>query len=472
MKLLPKQTQALEVLEDEETNVLIFGGAAGGTKSYLGCYWIFKSACKFAESRWVIAREVRSLLMESTYKTFLKVMVAENFPFNLVNYNGSDYTFRFWNGSEVIFKELRYLPGDPEFNRLGSTEYTGCFVDECQEVAERAFNILKSRIRHNLTKYDISGELTENMPVSKRNDAGVAIEWIRSDGKKTKGLLPKMLGTCNPSKGWLYREVYNPHRQGTLESDVKFIAALLEDNPYLPESYRKSLLDLDEASKQRLLYGNWDYDDDPTKLCETIKIYEIWENDFLKTTSFPKDRYLTADIALNGSDLFVVGVWDNFTLIHIETMEKSNGREVEEQLKNLKLKYSVPNSNIIFDSDGIGNFFKGIIKGAVGFTANPSKKALNGESKKYRCLNDQCIFYLCDYVNKNQIHIRQHLQIYKDKISEELGILRNHSYDQDARLSVTPKKIIMENIKRSPDFLDMMKMRMYFELLPKTKGVR
>ena len=439
MELTAKQTQAFDILEDATTNELIFGGGAGGAKSYLGCFWIFSSACLYPGTRWVIARNELKVLKETTLNTLYELFSNEGFDSSNYTFNEVKGLFEFYNGSEIILKELIDKPSDRNFDRLGSLEITGAFVDECNQITEKAWKILKSRIRY---------KLDENR------------------------LIPKILGTCNPAKNWVYSEFYKKAADKKLDSNKRFIQSLLGDNPHISKTYKQNLLDLDEASKQRLLYGNWDYDDDPTKLCETAKIYEIWENDFLKTTSFPKDRYLTADIALNGSDLFVVGVWDNFTLIHIETMEKSNGKEVEEQLKKLKLQYSVPNSNIIFDADGIGNFFKGIIKGTIGFTANPSKKALNGESKKYRCLNDQCIFYLCDYVNKNQIHIRPQMQIYKDKISEELGILRNHSYDQDARLAVTPKKVIMENIKRSPDFLDMMKMRMYFELLPKAKGVR
>jgi phage terminase large subunit len=38
MILTKKQTSALDVLEDDQTKELIFGGGAGGAKSVLGCY--------------------------------------------------------------------------------------------------------------------------------------------------------------------------------------------------------------------------------------------------------------------------------------------------------------------------------------------------------------------------------------------------------------------------------------------------
>ena len=46
MKLTKKQTLALDILEDDHTKELAFGGGAGGGKSALGCYWITKSCLK------------------------------------------------------------------------------------------------------------------------------------------------------------------------------------------------------------------------------------------------------------------------------------------------------------------------------------------------------------------------------------------------------------------------------------------
>ncbi len=40
MKLNLKQTQAIDFLEDNVTNEVEYGGAAGGGKSVLGCYWL------------------------------------------------------------------------------------------------------------------------------------------------------------------------------------------------------------------------------------------------------------------------------------------------------------------------------------------------------------------------------------------------------------------------------------------------
>jgi hypothetical protein len=42
-----------------------------------------------------------------------------------------------------------------------------------------------------------------------------------------------------------------------------FIPALATDNKKLPKTYIEQLMRSDEVTKQRLLYGNFEYDDTP-----------------------------------------------------------------------------------------------------------------------------------------------------------------------------------------------------------------
>ena len=58
MELTRKQTKALDLLENNFTNELLFGGAAGGGKSLIGCYWQLKTRLKYAGTRGLIGRAV------------------------------------------------------------------------------------------------------------------------------------------------------------------------------------------------------------------------------------------------------------------------------------------------------------------------------------------------------------------------------------------------------------------------------
>ena len=227
IKLSDKQKQALEILQDNETNELLFGGAAGGAKSFLGCFWALKMCLKYPGTRWLIGRSILKTLKETTIKTLFEVLQMQEIPKQAYKYNAQTNELIFYNKSEIIFKDLFSYPSDPNFDELGSLEITGCFIDEAIQVKEKAKNIVKSRIRFKLDEYN---------------------------------LIPKMLYTSNPGKGWLYKEFYKPYLKNTLPENKKFVQSLLTDNPYISEYYAENLESLDKESKQRLLHGNWDYE--------------------------------------------------------------------------------------------------------------------------------------------------------------------------------------------------------------------
>ena len=64
MKLTVKQTIALDYLEDNITNEVLFGGGAGGGKTALGCYFQIKRRLKYPETRGLIGRAVLKTLKE------------------------------------------------------------------------------------------------------------------------------------------------------------------------------------------------------------------------------------------------------------------------------------------------------------------------------------------------------------------------------------------------------------------------
>ena len=74
MVLSIKQTTAIDYLEDNQTNVVLYGGGAGGGKSLLGCYWVLKQCLKYPNTRYVIARSRLKNLKETTLKSFFEVV--------------------------------------------------------------------------------------------------------------------------------------------------------------------------------------------------------------------------------------------------------------------------------------------------------------------------------------------------------------------------------------------------------------
>jgi hypothetical protein len=209
-------------------------------------------------------------------------------------FNAQSNIITFQNGSTILLKDLFQYPSDPNFDELGSLEITDAFVDENSQITEKAWNTLKSRIRYGLDE---------------------------------NGLIPKILGSCNPSKNFIYHRFYKPHKNGTLPPERKFIQALVTDNPDISKHYRDNLLSLDKASKERLLYGNWEYDDDPATLIDYDKIIDCFTNNFIDNG----DRYISADIARFGSDKTVINIWDGFRC-KIFMFAKKSVQEIQEEL--------------------------------------------------------------------------------------------------------------------------------------------
>jgi phage terminase large subunit len=227
-----KQHLAWQALEDSLTEELVYGGAAGGGKSYLGCWWKIYRRQRYAKTRGLIGRAVLKNIKESTLITYFKVLAEWGLEAGKdYRFNATDMYIEFSNGSREVFKELSYLPSDPEYQRLGSSEYTDIWIEEDFDVIpEKAADIAKTRIR-----------------------------WMLHD----YGLIPKILFTCNPGYNWLrnkyIKDIDNNPVQ--LKPYQKFIQAKVTDNPDrgFVELYKKSLENIsNDYDRQRLLDGDWD----------------------------------------------------------------------------------------------------------------------------------------------------------------------------------------------------------------------
>ena len=146
MKLLAKQNKAVYYLKDSDTTELLYGGAAGGGKSALGCLWLIESCQRFEGSRWLMGRSKLKTLKETTLNTFFDLTSQLGISDQYV-YNGQTNTILWNNGSSIILKDLFLYPSDPNFDSLGSLEISGAFIDECNQIVYKAWQVVKSRIR-------------------------------------------------------------------------------------------------------------------------------------------------------------------------------------------------------------------------------------------------------------------------------------------------------------------------------------
>ena len=125
-----KQEAALRILTDNDHSEFLYGGAAGGAKSWTGASWEIFMALSYPGTRYFVGRNELKDLRESTSVTFNKVFRAYHISRDYYNYNGTDHYYQFYNGSRIDFVSLRREPSDPFFEGLGSKEYTSGWIEE------------------------------------------------------------------------------------------------------------------------------------------------------------------------------------------------------------------------------------------------------------------------------------------------------------------------------------------------------
>lgn len=147
----PKQDLAYQYLTDQTTTELLFGGGAGGGKTELICSWEILCCLQYAGVRGLLGRAVLKSLKESTLLTFFDVAARWNLKAGIhFRFNQQDNIITFWNGSTIYLKDLFAYPSDPNFDSLGSTEYTFAGIDEANQVTHKAKEVVKSRLRYKL----------------------------------------------------------------------------------------------------------------------------------------------------------------------------------------------------------------------------------------------------------------------------------------------------------------------------------
>lgn len=417
-----KQFIALELLYDLVTKYIYFGGAAGGGKSWVGCEWIAAMCLNFPGVRYFMGREQLSSLKDSTVKTFFKMANHHGFS-ETFRYYEHYSAIRFYNGSEISLLNLQFLPGDPLFERFGSTEYTGGLIEEAGQVHFNAFDTLKSRVgRHLNEKYSIP---------------------------------KKVLVTGNPKKNWTYHSFYKPWKEHRLEAGYAFIQSLAHENNKIDKGYLESLDDIkDKVLKERLKYGNFEYEDDPLSLVAYDNILNIFTNEHVANGK----RYITADIARFGADKTIIRMWNGLRVVERIERTKLSITESAQLIKDTANKYAVPMSQVIVDEDGIGGGVVDILK-CKGFVANSAP--LYGGN--FDMLKSQCGYRLSELINANLIFERAEPAL-QQSIIEEIEQLKKKEGDQDKKKGIMPKDKIKDLIARSPDDLDTYIMRAYFEV--------
>lgn len=435
-KIHEVQKKALEVLTSNKYKEVLYGGAAGGAKSWTGCSWLLFMCINYPGTRWFVARNELKDIVDSVLVTWKKV--CREYGFKNWKFNQVKNYIECGNGSFINFIELKYKPSDPQYEDIGSTEYTGGWCEEVSEQNETGVNVISTRAgRHMNAEY---------------------------------GLKATILMTTNPKRNWVKSRFYDQWKRGTLRDNLFYLPALVTDNPFIPSEYVENLRELSNKDKslyERLFKGNWDYEDNPNALCDYEMIEMIFQNNHV-----PKDqtKYITADVARMGSDIARILVWDGWRVIEVQSFEVSKTTQISFAINLFRVKYQIPPNRVMIDSDGVGGGVMDEIPGSQGFINGGKPIKEDGDMPKYRNLQVQCLYHLAEQINKGLIFIDADKcglsETEKEEIREELFQIQSKLGEDYTKLDCKPKSEIKVDIGRSPDWRDAILMRVYFKLRP------
>ncbi len=329
-------------------------------------------------------------------------------------FNNSDLAITTPKGTIISFKSA-----DTPDNLYGEDVY-GVVFDEFTRAKQAAWFALRSTVTFTKAPVKFIGNYTGQS------------NWGHKLTNKAK---------TDPQEYAAFRvTAYDAVRAGIL--DEKEIEQARQD---LPLSVFTALYLAEGVSDDSILF--------PEKVLE-----DCFTNDFVQ----PGQKYISADIALHGSDRFVVVVWSGFIVEAIYTIDKCDAKQAEEFIKAKANEWSVPQRNIVYDHDGIGAFLAGYLRNAFGFVNGSTPIQSSKDKINYTHLKAQCFFALSKAMADNRIWIKP--QQHKESIMLELENIRKDGHDREGKIGVTRKDDVKKVLGFSPDFADALMMRMVFEL--------
>lgn len=445
------QALAMSEFDDPQTVSIVFGGGAGGGKSFLIGLLTAIAAKKYPGTRWGLARKELKSLKQTTIATLIgKVHPTLGISENDYKLNLLDSTLTYSNGSEILLLDLTAKPSDPEMESLGSLELTGAFVDEIGEVNKKPFTVLSSRVNR----------------------------WKN----KEYGITGKVVGSCNPSPGFVRQDYYDvyekmgggriqkwPNGSVWVNGERKtaynvYIRSTVLDNPFIDDNYIEGLRRLPPQEKKRLLEGDWNYLDEddslfPMALVDKMTVYDMPEKEFNEDgeeiDEFGKvkkfNKYIGVDPSDKGKDSTVITLVDDGIICEQLEIKSPVGKDdaigfyIASKLISFAEKKGFTKHtarNITIEGNGIGASLRDALR-VLGWNVQVYEATLQSR-------NDGFYGFM---VNADEGKIKILYSVIEK--GELLKQLTAHRYDLDTgKPRVTKKKELRAVLGRSPDHAD------------------
>lgn len=250
------------------------------------------------------------------------------------------------------------------------------------------------------------------------------------------------------------------------------------DNPHIPSAeIEKAKLELDYDTYRQEYEA--EYLDNQGSLFKYEALVDVFSNTIVKNGK----KYMTVDIADDGSDKTKFSFWDGMEEYKREEFERLNTELIISKIREYAAQDMIPFSNIAVDAIGVGAGVasSSLLDGIVGFKSSFAPIRTDTDIIKlpnvsytstlptlvsdYKNLRSQCVFTLAEHVNNHKIASRVSGR-QKEAIIEELSHYQDASKGDGKRMA-TQKDDIKQMIGHSPDDSDTYIMRMFFAIREK-----
>lgn len=221
----PKQKQFMDKVFSGEFLFLLYGGAIKGGKTIVGLVILIILCRIFPGSRWAVVRADLPSIIRNVFPNLDKVLPV-NFVLKDRRNSARDPHIEFKNRSKIIFFAENYTK-DKELNRWKGLDVNGFLLEELNELQKASFlKAIERAGTYIIPKIKVQPE-------------------------------PIIIGTCNPSRGWVKQEIYDKWEENDLPADYYYLPANIYDNPYISESKKRSLKNLPKYHYMVFVEGNW-----------------------------------------------------------------------------------------------------------------------------------------------------------------------------------------------------------------------
>lgn len=294
----------------------LFGGAAGGGKSFGQLVDALVFALKYPKSKQIIFRRTFADLEKSLIR-----VSQEFYPKEVATYNSGKHVWRFKNGSIIDFG---YIDKETDVYQYQSAEYDVIRFDELTHFTEYMYVYMISRCR--------GANPYPKAIKSSTNPGGVGHSWVKA----------RFIDIGEP----------NVVHEVTLETGEKttiiFIPSLVQDNIFLLQNdpdYVKRLDALPEKERKALKYGDWDIFDGQffTEFDRSIHVCSPFD--------IPKDwrRYRARDYGLDMCAVIWIAMDYRMNIYIYKELYESNlivseaGRKINEMTnEKISIDYAPP----------------------------------------------------------------------------------------------------------------------------------